>query len=452
MDIPSSVFKSYDIRGLSPGEITVELAERLGRAMVVWSKARRVVVGKDMRATTPELTNALVRGITQQGATAIDVGLVTTPMFYFAVATNTSAECGVMVTASHNPAEYNGFKLVRAGAIPVGSGSGMEEIRDLVLKNEFPDVTTAGSVESAPVQEAYINTVLGLVPTSTDASLAIVIDAGNGMAGAVLPELCARLHHTVTPLFWELDGTFPNHEANPLKEETLEVLKQTVLKRRAALGVAYDGDADRVGFVDETGQVVPADLLAALLVPELLRRHPTSAVVMDVRCSRVFDEEIRAASGRSVLSRVGHAFMKRVLKEEQACFGAELSAHYYFSDFYGVECSDLVLLLLIDVLTRTQKPLSELIKPLRRYSQSGELNFRVSDTGVAMQAVREHFASQVEKIIEIDGLRMEHTDWWISVRSSNTEPLLRLNVEGQTEAIMTAQRDAAISVIQKYSV
>lgn len=452
MDIPGSVFKSYDIRGLSPGEITSELAERLGRAVVVWSGATRVVVGKDMRATTPELVEALVRGITRQGATAIEVGLVTTPMFYFGVATNTSAECGVMVTASHNPAEYNGFKLVRAGAVPIGSGSGMEEIRDLVLKNVFPDVATPGGVEHAPVQETYINAVLALVPTSMSASLPIVIDAGNGMAGAVLPDLCARLGHTVTPLYWELDGTFPNHEANPLKEETLEVLKQTVREQRAALGVAYDGDADRIGFVDETGQVVPADLLAALLVPEVLRRHPETAVVLDVRCSRVLEEEIRAAGGRPVLSRVGHAFMKRVLKEEQACFGAELSAHYYFSDFYGVECSDLVLLLLIGVLTRTQKSLSELMKPLRRYSQSGELNFRVADTTVAMQAVREHFAAHVDKTIEIDGLRMEHRDWWISVRSSNTEPLLRLNVEGTTDALMTAQRDAAIAVIQKHAV
>lgn len=451
MDIPASVFKSYDIRGLSPGEITTELAERLGRAVVVWSGATTVAVGRDMRATTPELAAALTRGIRLQGATAVDIGLVTTPMFYFGVASLADVDFGVMVTASHNPAEYNGFKLVKHDAMPVGGGSGMEEIRDLVLKNAFVDAPEMGGERTSPMAEAYVEKVRSLCPQSGK-GLNIVIDAGNGMAGAILPKLLEGTPHSVTPLYYELDGTFPNHEANPLKEETLEALQRTVREHSAALGAAYDGDADRIGLVDETGQPIPADLLTALLVPELLRRHPGSPVLYDVRCSRVVREEIEKHGGKPVMTRVGHAHIKRTLREEGGSFGGELSGHFYFQDFFGVECSDYVLFLMLDVLGKSNQPLSQLVAPLRRYAQSGEINFKVRDTVAAMAAVEAACAPQATAVSQIDGLRMDYADGWISVRVSNTEPVLRLNVEGDTAAIMAAKRDQVIELLKPHVV
>lgn len=449
MDIPASVFKSYDIRGLSPGEITAELAERLGRAVVVWSGAKTVAVGRDMRATTPELAAALTRGVRLQGATAVDIGLVTTPMFYFGAASLADVDFGVMVTASHNPAEYNGFKLVKHDAMPVGAGSGMEELRDLVMKNDFADAPEMGGERTTPIAESYVEKVRSLCPQS-GTGLKVVIDAGNGMAGAILPQLLAGTPHTVTPLYYELDGTFPNHEANPLKEETLAVLQRTVREQGAALGVAYDGDADRIGLVDETGQPIAADLLTALLVPELLRRHPKSSVLYDVRCSRVVREEIEKHGGKPVMTRVGHAHIKRTLREEGGSFGGELSGHFYFQDFFGVECSDYVLFLVLDLLGTSHQPLSELVAPLRRYAQSGEINFKVRDTGAAVDAVREACAPQATNVSEIDGLRMDYTDGWISVRASNTEPVLRLNVEGDTTEVMTQKRDRVVELLKTH--
>lgn len=449
MPTPLSVFKSYDIRGLSPGEIDVDFANALGRAAVEWSQAKIVVVGWDMRATSWELRESLIAGLVAQGAEVVEVGLVTTPLFYFATAT-LKADLGVMVTASHNPAKYNGFKLCRAGAVPVGSGSGMEEIRDRVAAGQFSDVT-AGSRRTADVLAAYIDMVMGLVPGAERGAGEVVIDAGNGMAGHVLPQLTARLPFTVVPMYYELDGTFPNHEANPLNVDTLVALQKAVVERGAVCGLAYDGDADRIGVVDEKGEPIPADILAALLAPRLLARHPGAPVLFDVRCSRVVREEIERAGGVPVMSRVGHAHIKRQLREVGGCFAGELSGHFYFQDFFGVECSDAVLLHVLAMLTETGQPLSALIQPLKKYAQSGEINFTVHNPARVIAAVRDTFSQGALQVSELDGLRIEHATWWVSVRASNTEPVLRLNVEGDTAAVMVEQRDVVAACIQSHA-
>ncbi len=447
MAIPPDVFKSYDIRGLSPGEVDTHLADRLGRAFVGFTGATTVLVGRDMRATTPALARALTGGMTAQGADVVDMGLTTTPLFYYATAT-AGADAGVMVTASHNPAQYNGFKLCRGDAMPIGSGSGMEEIRDAVLKGTFPEAARQGSVRAVDLKENYVEKVMTLVPEAAEAEMTVVVDAGNGMAGHVVPALFARLPKIrLVPLYFELDGTFPNHEANPIKEETLGDLKAAVRKNAAAVGIAYDGDADRVGFMDETGESIPGDLAAALVAPELLRRHPGGTVLSDVRSSWVVAEEVAKAGGTHVLSRVGHAHIKRQMREVGAIFAGELSCHFYFSDFFGVECADAMALLVIDLVRRSGKPLSALVAPLRRYAQSGEINFTVADKDAAIARIRATYGGDAAKIVEIDGLRIEHEDWWCSVRSSNTEPVLRLNVEGTTRKKMEAMRDALSALI-----
>lgn len=448
MGIPKQVFKSYDIRGLSPGEIDVELARLLGRAVVTQTGAQTVLVGRDMRATTPELAAALVAGITEQGADVVDMGLTTTPMFYFATAT-AEADAGVMVTASHNPVEYNGFKLCRGDASPIGSGSGMEEIRDAVLAGNFPDAARPGTVREIALRDAYIDKVLSLVPDAAQAKMTVAVDTGNGMAGHVVPALFAKLPDVrFEGLYLDLDGTFPNHEANPIKEETLADLKAAVKKNGAAIGIAYDGDADRVGFVDDQGETIPGDLVAALVAPELLGKNPGGTVLSDVRCSWVVAEEVAKAGGKHVMSRVGHAHIKRQMKDLGAVFAGELSSHFYFRDFFGVECADGVALILIDLIRRSGKPLSELVRPLRRYAQSGEINFEVEDKTGAIARIRAAYAPGAAQIIEIDGLRIEHDDWWCSVRASNTEPVLRLNVEGKGRVKMEEMRDALSALIR----
>ncbi len=451
MPILPHVFKAYDIRGLSPGELDTDFAYRLGQAFVRYTRVHTVVVGKDMRVTTPELATALTRGILSQGVDVVDVGLVTTPMFYFAVAERGSTPtispstgggekegvAGVMVTASHNPAKYNGFKIVRTDATPIG-GEEIQELRKLVEQAPFP-TKPEGNVVETEVADAYLEKVLELADVSKLKKLPVVIDAGNGMNGCILPALTKRIGMRVVPLYWELDGTFPHHEANPIKEETLRDLKERVRTEGADLGIAYDGDGDRVGFVDGTGETVPAYLIGALLVPELLRKHPNAPVLYDVRCSNVLREEIERAGGVPVMTPVGHAFIKKIMRERGGKFAVELSAHYYFQDFYGVECSDLAALLVMEKVARTGKKLSELIEPLRRYAHSGEINFEIEDTERAMRALEERYG--MGRVGKIDGLRVDFDDWWFSVRPSNTEPVLRLVLEAKSLELMEEKRD-----------
>lgn len=454
---PESVFHAYDIRGLSPGELDEEFAYRLGQAVVEYTDADSVLVGRDMRATSPALAEALTRGILSRGADAYEIGLVSTPLFYYAAAdlplpeTGELAQAGVMVTASHNPSEYNGFKIVRSGAVPVGMGMGLEAIRERVLSGRLPD-EGAGERRELAALDAYVDKLAAIVNFGEIKPMAIVADAGNGMGGAVLPALFQRLPQlTVTPLFFDLDGSFPNHEPNPLKVETLAALQKAVVRERAALGVAFDGDADRIGLVDENGEFVANSLVFALIARELVRSSPGSTVLYDVRTSRVLPEEVRAAGGKAEMHRVGHVYFKESMRRSGAIFGAELSGHCYWKSFYGVESTDLALLTVLLIMSREGKSFSELVAPLKRYHDSGEINFTVKDKQGALATISERYGTEPGVArSDIDGVRFDFPDWWVSVRASNTEPLLRLNVEARTEEKMNEIVREVTEIVKRY--
>jgi phosphomannomutase len=455
MKTSPNIFKAYDIRGLAPQEITPELAEAVGRAMVAYSGAQVMVVGRDMRPTSAELAAALVKGIVKAGADVVDIGLTSTPMFYYAVGAQFGGVrgegAGVMVTASHNPKEYNGFKMVLSDLEPIGEGNGMEHIRELVMTGNFTDASE-GNVMEVDVREEYVAKHLALVLRRDIGSPCVVFDAGNGMAGYVAPGIIKAygLEKKCRKLFFELDGTFPNHVPDPLKPENLTAIIAMVRKERADLGVAYDGDADRVRMIDETGAPVGGDIMAALLAGEVLRQHPGAIVLYDVRSSRAVPETIAAAGGKPVMCRVGHAFIKKQMHETGAWFAGELSTHYYYRDFFMAESSDLAVLHTLVIMKRTGKKLSELVAPINKYFHSDEINFSVKDKDALMKRLNETYAPLADETIRIDGLRFEFSSWWFNIRASNTEPLVRLNLEARTKEEMDAKVGEVSSIIKTF--
>jgi phosphomannomutase len=443
---PVPIFKAYDIRGVVPDELDAEAAHRIGRATARHIGAGALAVGRDARRSTPELFEALVRGVTEEGVDVVDIGLVATPMLYFAV-DHLDLGGGIMITASHNPARYNGFKICREHAIPIGEATGLKQIE--ALTGRVADAAPSrplGSVRSVDVRDDYVDHVLAV--GAGRPRLHVAIDCGNGMAGIGLDPLLARLELEVERLYFEPDGRFPNHPADPLKAENLRDVSAAVRRVGADFGVAYDGDADRAVFVDDTAEPVPSDLLTGLLARHQLRRHPGGRVLYDLRSSRVTAEEIERAGGVSEMCRVGHSFVKARMREVGAIFAGELSGHMYFRFSPTLVADDGIaaLIALLDVLAAEGKPLSELVAPLRRYAASGEINRRVDDVPGLLAAIeREH--ADAPEISHLDGLWVRYPDWWFNLRPSNTEPVLRLNLEADTAAQMEAKRDALLERI-----
>jgi phosphomannomutase len=447
MDYNPSIFKAYDIRGLVGKDFDDDFCEALGRAFVLHTGAKVIVAGRDMRGSSPGYFAALTRGMMLQGADVIDVGMVSTPMFYFSVSDYDLHDAGIMVTASHNPAEYNGFKMVHGDAMPIGKGSGMEELQALVEKGEFP-ASKEGTLVQTDIVPDYLERLFALVPAASIRKLKVVVDAGNGMGGVILPKIFEMLPDVeVHRLFWEPDGTFPNHEANPLKTETLADLQKKIAEVKADIGIALDGDSDRIGLVDEKGEIIRADQIIAMLAHVLLPGHVGDAVTYNVSCGKVAPEEIKASGGEPVMTPTGHALIKPILRANGGLFGGELSGHFYFREFFSAENTDYVMLLALQLLSRQEKPLSELVAPFRRYAHSGEINFKVADAKAKMAAIREEYAPQATVVTEIDGLRLDMGDWWCSIRASNTEPLLRLNVEAATREMMEEKKKELVSLI-----
>ena len=445
------IFKAYDIRGLVPEELDSAGAGSIGRAIARYLGSRgSVVVGRDMRESGVELRAALVGGLRSEGMEVIDIGRVATPMLYFAT-TLTASAGGVMVTASHNPAGYNGLKVCAANAVPVGLESGLNEIRDVAFALASEELGPPRADESQQdLSQRYFDSLLTLFPACPPVHL--VVDAGNGIAGEAVSGLLERLPLRTTRLYFEPDGTFPNHEADPLKPENLRDLQRAVLNEGADLGLAFDGDGDRAVFVDERGEAIPADLMTALLADVvleygLLGSSPGARVVHDLRSSHIVGETVRARGAEPVRSRVGHAFMKQSMREAGACFGGELSGHYYFRFPAGYIADDATaaLLLLLQTLELRGLPLSRLWQPYRSYVQSGEINRRVADVETTLKAVR--WAYPDAEVDELDGLTMTFASWWFNLRPSNTEPLLRLNLEAPTRSEMVARRDQILGLI-----
>jgi len=438
------IFKAYDIRGIVPRDLDAETAYRIGRAIPVVLDAKSIVVGRDMRTSGPEFVESLLRGISEAGADAVDMGLCTTPMNYFAIGFG-GYDGGVMVTASHNPAAYNGFKVSRSGAAPVSYETGIGEIERLVLGFERgalpPKSDRPGEVRRVDhwpdCKKHFLRFAEGIGP------LKVVVDTGNGMAGKFLPEIFEALPCELVPLYFEPDGTFPNHEANPLKRENMLDLMAKVKEVGADIGVAFDGDGDRCMFVDERGEIVSSDLITAIIAPEVLAGEPGATIIYDLRSSRVVPEEIEKAGGVALETRVGHSFMKAVMRERDCPFGGELSGHYYFREHYYADCADLAMLFMLRLLSKSGGKMSELIAPLRRYHATGEVNFEVADKDAKIEELARAFSDGEQS--RLDGLTVRFAGWWFNVRKSNTEPVLRLNLEANTAEV----RDEARARVEK---
>ena len=458
MLVNEKIFKAYDIRGLADTELSAELAYKLGRAFVVFLRnhdliksGQAVVVGRDMRGTSPAFQQALMRGVSDENVAVVDIGLVSTPLFNFACANYAEHAGGVMVTASHNPAQYNGFKMTLGDGLPVGEAFGMGEVKKLVVNSDF--VYEDAGEKVFPKKEVlgdYLAKIFSIVAPDSIRPLKLVVDAGNGMAKVTIPEVLKNLPVTVEYLYLEPDGSFPNHEANPLKVETLKDLQKRVVDTGADFGFALDGDADRIGLVDEKGNVVGASFVGALVGLEVLRSHPRAKMLYDVRSSMIIPEVWEAQGASVEMCKVGHANIKKALKEIGGAYASELSLHLYYHDMFDVESTDLSLLYVLQMLSRENKPLSALVAPLQKYFHSGEINFEIENKAKVMDRIEEKYKAkprtdsqgesgtgdEAEIISNLDGLWMKFGWGWVSVRLSNTEPVVRLNLEAADEQTM----------------
>ena len=442
-------FKAYDVRGLYPTELDEDGAYRVGRAYVEHFEPRSIAVGRDMRVSSPTMATAVIEGAADGGADVVDIGLVGTEMVYFAVADG-ELDGGICVTASHNPKDYTGMKIVRRGALPVGGDSGLTEIRDRASAG-FGEVRRRGQVSERDVWNGFVDKVLSFVDPGALRPLRVVVDAANGMAGVMLPPVLERLPQLdVVRCHFEPDGTFPNHEPNPLLPENREFIVRTTREAGADLGVAYDGDADRCFFVDDTGAFVPGDFVTALLARSILEKEqPGAKVIYDVRASWAVPKAIAEAGGEALVNRVGHAFIKHRMRKEDAVFAGEVSAHYYFRDFSSADSGVVPFLLMLELLSQSGTKLSETLAPYRaQYFLTGEINTPVSDVPLKLQELKERYAGEGGRISHLDGLSVEFDDWHFNVRPSNTEPLLRLNLEALSEELMEAKRNEVLALIR----
>ena len=443
------VFKAYDVRGIYPDELDEEGAYAIGRAYVEEFQPRRIAVGHDMRLSSPVMTDAVMRGAAESGADVVELGLVGTEMVYFAVG-ELGLDGGIAVTASHNPKEYTGMKIVRRGALPVGGDSGLLDIRAraAAATGARHETGPVGTITHQDIWPAFVERVLSFIDVSSLKPLRVVIDAANGMAGAMLPPVLEQLPIDVVRHFFEPDGTFPNHEPNPLLPENREFIVRKVTEEGADLGVAFDGDADRCFFVDDTGEFVPGDFVTALLAESILAKEPGGKILYDVRASWAVPETIRRAGGVPLVNRVGHAFFKHRMREEGAVFGGEVSGHYYFRDFYQADSGVIPFLLIVELIAKRGQRLSELLRPYRvHYFLTGEINVPVTDVAVKLQEIKERFGNE-GKVSHLDGISIEAEDWHMNVRPSNTEPLLRLNLEAFTKEEMEARTEEILSIIR----
>ena len=438
------IFKAYDVRGVVPDELNPDVARLIGAAFAEWSGEREILVGRDARLSSPELAAASIEGITLGGADAVDLGLASTDLLYFA--SGSLERAAMMITASHNPKEYNGLKFCLPGAKPVGEGSGLEEIRTLVEKGEAILGTGRGSVRRADLLDRYVDHVLGFVDVARMRPLTIAVDTANGMGGLVVPAVMERLPVTAHHLYPELDGTFPNHPADPIDPENQRDLKATVLERHADVGMAFDGDADRIFLVDEGANDVSGSLLTALVAVSMLGREAGAKVVYNVICSWVVPEVIREHGGEPIRSRVGHSFIKQVMAETGAIFGGEHSGHYYFRENFRADSGLIAGVIALGELSKETRPLSEVLRPYRRYADSGEINLRIDDPKATIERVAEALTGGRQD--RLDGLTVEFDDWWCNVRPSNTEPLLRVNVEAKTEELLAEETRRVLSLIR----
>ena len=449
-DFLDSIIKAYDVRGLVNKQLTPDLAFAIGSSFATYLQEERepstIVIGEDMRPSSPTLAKAFSDGATSQGMDVIRIGLASTDMLYFASGHLNLP--GAMFTASHNPAAYNGIKLCKSQARPIGQESGLLRIKDLVISGIPITNRPVGKERSENLLDAYVNFLVSLFDLSkVSRKLKVVIDAGNGMAGYTAPAVMAKLNVEVIPMYFELDGNFPNHEANPIEPNNLKELQKKVKAVKADIGLAFDGDADRCFLIDEKGDLVSPSALTALIAVRELERKPGSNIIYNLISSKAVPEVIEENGGIPIRSRVGHSYIKKLMAESGAIFGGEHSGHFYFSDFWRADSGMLAALFALTELGSSKKTLSSLLAPYNRYFASGEINTEVKDIPSKLQLIRDTYGKDHE-IDELDGITISGDKYWFNVRASNTEPLLRLNVEGQTQGLMEKVRDAALAIIK----
>jgi len=449
--INPSVFKAYDVRGLYPQEINEEAARLIGRGFVAYLKAKRIAVSRDMRLSSPSVAAAFIEGAREQGADVVDYGMMGTDMLYFAVARD-GHDGGVQVTASHNPKQYNGIKMVRREAFPLSGEAGINDIRDMIAANALPPpAKTPGTLAQANVVDDYVKHVLSFIDLSLVKPFNIVLDGGSGIAGMVAPLLFKSIPtKKLTALCFEVDGTFPNHEANPLIEENRRDITERVIAEKADIGIAWDGDADRCFFLDGAGEFIAGDFITALLAEAFLIKHPGAKIVYDVRASYAVKDTAAKYGSEALMNRVGHAFFKRRMREDNAIFGGEVTGHYYFRDNFYADNGFIPALLILELMSRKGQTLRELLAPLReKYFISGEINTKMADMRKAQEKIDTLSAKyQAGKVYTMDGVSAEFPDWHFNVRGSNTEPMLRLNLEATTQKLMEEKRDEVLAFIR----
>lgn len=439
------VFRDYDIRGIYPTELDEDTYYRIGRAMSVFLKVERIAVGRDMRLSSPQLFAALVDGITDQGVEVIDLGLISTEMHYFASG-KYEFPANAMVSASHNPPEYNGLKIVTKGVVALHGEYGLPEIRQIAEQNQFTSAPRKGDITQQDILQSWVDHALSFVNAAQLRPLKVVLDTGSGMGGIAWTEVAKRLPISLTSLHPELDGTFPYHPADPSKPANIVDLQQAVRIQQADIGIALDGDADRIFLIDETGEPVSSTAMTAMLAEYLLQQHGRAAVLYNVIIGRRVPEVVSEYGGTPVRVRVGHSFIKQYMKDYNAVFAGEHSGHYYFRDNYKADSSLIAGLLVLQFLSMHSKPLSEVVDVYASYPQSGEINFTVPDRTQMIAQIRQVYSSA--KIDEIDGLTFWYEDWWFNLRASKTEPLLRLNIEANNDDILTRKVTELVSRIE----
>jgi len=445
--IDPAIFSAYDVRGIYGENLTDEVAYRIGRAAALYLNVPQIAVGRDMRLSSPQLASAILRGIVDQGVNAVDLGMTTTDELYFAVGKfNYSA--GVMITASHNPKQYNGMKFCRAQAFPISLDTGLADIRDLAIQGDFPEPAARGQVTTRDVLDDYVTHALSFIDVKKVKPLKVVIDAGNGMAGMVMPRVFTHLPCELVPLYFELDGNFPHHPASPIEPENMKDLQQKVRETSADLGAAFDGDADRMFPVDEHGDVVDGSMVTAIVSNSLLRKYPGSTILYNLIVSKSVPELINKLGGKAVRTRVGHSYIKAEMRRLNAIFGGEHSGHFYFRDNWYADSGLIAFLIILELVSIEDKPLSELYQSLDHWVRSGEINTRVSDVQVKLHALEEHLGKQAKSVDHLDGITLDFGDWWFNVRPSNTEPLLRLNIEAKNRELMEEKRDEVLAFIR----
>ncbi|HEV3060662.1 MAG TPA: phosphomannomutase/phosphoglucomutase [Vicinamibacterales bacterium] len=450
MKLDTGIFKAYDVRGVYPGEVDEATARAIGAAFIAYLKAPRVGVGRDMRLSSPALAAAFIEGVTSQGADVVDYGMIATDMLYYAVATDGLAG-GAQITASHNPKQYNGMKMVREQALPLSGEAGISDIRDMIANDRLPGpAATPGLVVARDVLDSYVDHVMSFVDPSVIKPFKVVLDAGSGMGGLVAPRLFDRLPCRTTRLCFEIDGRFPNHEANPLIEENRRDIVERVVAEKADVGIAWDGDADRCFFITGAGEFVSGDFVTALLAEAFLMKHPGASIIYDLRASYAVKDVVAKYGGVALMNRVGHAFIKQRMRETNAIFGGEVTGHYYFRDNFYADNGFIPALLMLELMSKKGQSLQELLEPLsRKYFISGEINTKLSSMDQVPAKLEQIAAKYADASqYELDGLSVGYPDWHFNVRPSNTEPLLRLNLEAKTPDAMATKRDEVLALIR----